>query len=199
MNCIILQREGTAPFRVQLHDLVLEHTAHRLRRMLATLDADSKLIVSGSSDKPVRQWNATQRESTNEPLQGHSDWVNSVAVSANGKLIASGSDNETIRLWDVTNGQAIGKPLRLREGWVNSVALSADSKLIVSGSSAGFDSSAEGRNIQTTFYDPLGHQKGGVNSVAMIMSGELVVSGSCEGKVRLWNVTNKQANGKPLR
>ena len=30
-------------------------------------------------------------------LEGHSDWVKSVAISADGKTIVSGSDDKTIR------------------------------------------------------------------------------------------------------
>ncbi|KAL4970907.1 WD40 repeat domain-containing protein [Aspergillus stella-maris] len=37
-------------------------------------------------------------------LEGHSDWVNSVAFSADGRLLASGSADHTIKLWDPATG-----------------------------------------------------------------------------------------------
>ena len=37
-------------------------------------------------------------------LQGHSDWVNAVAISPNGDYIVSGSYDETLRIWDSTSG-----------------------------------------------------------------------------------------------
>lgn len=66
-------------------------------------------------------------------LQGHEDWVNSVAFSPDGQRIVSGSNDKTVRLWDV-NGQPIGQPFVGHEDWVRSVAFSPDSQRIVSGS-----------------------------------------------------------------
>lgn len=40
---------------------------------------------------------------------GHSAWVNSVAISPDGKVIASGSDDKTIMLWDMESGKLIRK------------------------------------------------------------------------------------------
>jgi WD40 repeat protein len=36
-------------------------------------------------------------------LEGHSDYVRSVAYSPNGKHIASGSDDKSVKVWDVSN------------------------------------------------------------------------------------------------
>ena len=66
-------------------------------------------------------------------LEGHSDFVRSVALSSDGTRIVSGSKDKTVRVWDAQSG----KCLRTLEGHshqVKSVALSADGTRIVSGS-----------------------------------------------------------------
>ncbi|KAE9389855.1 WD40 repeat-like protein [Gymnopus androsaceus JB14] len=63
---------------------------------------DGTRIVSGSSDKTVRIWDATTGAQMGDPLQGHDGWVNSVAFSHDGTRIVSGSDDKTLRIWDPT-------------------------------------------------------------------------------------------------
>jgi WD40 repeat protein len=40
-----------------------------------------------------------------QTLEGHSDWVYSMAFSLNGKLLVFGSHNKTVKLWDPTTGK----------------------------------------------------------------------------------------------
>ena len=35
---------------------------------------------------------------------GHSDWVNSVAITKDGKYIVSGSGDKSIKIWNFENG-----------------------------------------------------------------------------------------------
>ena len=80
------------------------------------LSPDSKCIVSGSSDKVIRVWNAVSGQQIGEALRGHEDLVHSVAFSPNGKQIVSGSYDKTIRVWDVATGKQVGEALRGHEG-----------------------------------------------------------------------------------
>ena len=67
-------------------------------------------------------------------LRGHTDCINSVAISPDGKYIASASDDETIRIWNTSTGKALGKPFQGHTDSVMSVTFSPDGKRIVSGS-----------------------------------------------------------------
>ncbi|THU96629.1 hypothetical protein K435DRAFT_664054, partial [Dendrothele bispora CBS 962.96] len=57
--------------------------------------------VSASDDKTIRLWDAGTGAQIGDPLQGHENWVTSVAFSADGTRIVSGSRDNTIRLWHV--------------------------------------------------------------------------------------------------
>ena len=56
-----------------------------------TFSQDGKRIVSGSSDKTIRGWNADTMEIISAPFKGHTDAVMSVAFLQDGKRIVSGS------------------------------------------------------------------------------------------------------------
>lgn len=72
-------------------------------------------------------------------LQGHTDWVNSVAISPNGDTLASGSEDNTIKLWDMHTGK---ERRTLKKGWwqkghdapVRTILFSPNGHLLASGS-----------------------------------------------------------------
>jgi tetratricopeptide (TPR) repeat protein len=82
----------------------------------------------------VRLWEASTGEAVGV-LEGHADWVNSVAFSPDGQYIASGGgwEDNTVRLWEASTGQAV-RVLEGHSGTVWSVAFSPDGQYIASGS-----------------------------------------------------------------
>ena len=72
----------------------------------AAFSGDGKRVVTASSDKTARIWDA---ESGKEiaVLKGHTGLVRSAAFSADGKRVVTASDDNTARIWDAESGKEI--------------------------------------------------------------------------------------------
>ena len=83
-------------------------------------------VLTGSSDETVRIWDAEAGSAVGRPLEGHTDYVQSIVYSPDGRYIISGSDDKTIQIWDAGTGSATSKPLEGHAIPVSSVAHSPD-------------------------------------------------------------------------
>ena len=104
---------------------------HRVNSVALSLDGSK--IVSGSSDKTIRVWDASTGIEVLPPIRG-GDWISSVAFSPDGSKIISGSGDRTIRVWDASTGNKVYPPLRGHDDSVLSIAFSPDGSKILSGS-----------------------------------------------------------------
>lgn len=132
---------------------------------------------------------------TRHTLQGHKDWVNSVAFSPDGKLIASGSEDNSIKLWNAKTGKFIRT---LKKSWwrrgynaaILSVAFSPDGRSLISGSE---DNTIKLWDVKTgKVQKTLKGEDFWVNSVTFSPDRRTFAS---EGdKIKLWDITTD----KPL-
>jgi WD40 repeat protein len=106
----------------------LEWIGHTGAINCASYSPDGCHVVTGSSDRTIRIWDAETGAVVGEPLEGHTESVQSVAYSPDGRHIVSGSLDKTIRIWDAETGAAIGKPLEGHTGSVQSVVYSPDGR-----------------------------------------------------------------------
>jgi WD40 repeat protein len=161
----------------------------------AVFSANGEQVISGSSDKHIRVWDAQTGMTINKPLMGHSNRVNAITISSDGKYLASASYDRTIRIWDSTTGKQVGDPFQGHTDVVLSVAFTPDGKHIVSGS---HDRTIRRWNVTTgkQLGGPLRGHTDHVQSV--VTDGRMIVSGSPDASVRMWDFETGEQLGEPL-
>jgi WD40 repeat protein len=145
---------------------------------------DRPILASGSIDRTIKLWDIQSGECL-KTLQGHIDWICSIACSPDGQTIASGSIDQTVKLWNINTGECLATLHgHSRDVW--SVAFSIDGKLLVSGSA---DATVRIWDVSTgqCLHILQGH-KNHIWCVVCSKDGNTIASGSSDTTIRLWNI-----------
>jgi NB-ARC domain/WD domain, G-beta repeat/Trypsin-like peptidase domain len=95
---------------------------------------DGQLIVSASSDRTLKVWDALTGQLL-RTLEGHSDSVSGCAFSPGGQLIVSASYDSTLKVWDAESGKFVA--VFYADGQIYCCVLSSDNVSIVAGGMRG--------------------------------------------------------------
>lgn len=183
---------------------VLKDSMRGATKLVVAFSADGRRLAIGAADRPVKIWEV---DSLLHPpprvLNGHQNYIFSVAVSPDGKLVASASEDQTVRLWNAQTGEC--KVLDGHGYPVWSVAFAADGKTFASG---GYDGrvilweAATGRRLATFSHgaaQDLTRQdiayRYGVRGLAFSPDGRTLASASRDGTVKLWDLATGQEIG----
>ncbi|KAF2476795.1 WD40 repeat-like protein [Lindgomyces ingoldianus] len=134
--------------------------------------------------KPGMQENWSACLST---LEGHSDFISSVAFSHDSTRLASGSGDHTVKIWDVSSGKCLST-LEGRSSHITSVAFSHDSTRLASGSrddTVKIWDVSSGKCLSTLE----GHSSF-IFSVAFSHDSTRLASGSYDDTVKIWDVSS---------
>jgi len=153
---------------------------------------DGSKIVSGSSDKTVKLWDAETGKIL-KSFEGHLNSVRDVDFSPDGSKVVSVSRDRTIKFWNVENGKMLNSIVIGNNIAAWCVTFSPDGKKIVSGNS---DNSVKvwdvrsGKLLKTV----VGH-KNSVRSVAVSPDGTKIISGSRDSTIKVWDMkSGKELN-----
>ncbi|KAI6113824.1 WD40 repeat-like protein [Pisolithus croceorrhizus] len=160
------------------------------------ISPDGTRVASGSADKTVRLWDVETRRHV-RALTGHTDQVQSVAVSCD-YTIVSGSHDNTVRLWDLRSGVPLRRPFKGHTDIVWSVAFSPDGRKVVSSSRDRCICVWDLRNGSQVDHRLEGHSDE-VTSVAFSPCGRRLVSGSMDSNVFVWDADSGARVGASLR
>jgi WD40 repeat protein len=152
--------------------LLLLYSAPMVRLLLVALTRLSKCGIG-------------RRDSFVNTLQGHSGWVNCIAIAQDGLTLISGSEDNTIKLWNLQTGQ-LKRSFKGHFGLVRAIAISPDGQKIISGSG---DKTIKVRElprgrVSRTFHGHSDH----VTSIAVSLDGKIFVSPSSDKTIKLWGV-----------
>ena len=123
-------------------------------------------------------------------LAGHTDNIQSLALSPDGKTIAS--DDGTVKFWEVGGDSTKTKEIKDQGGWVRAVVFLSDQQIIT----AGQDKNIKIVDIASSkvIKNLTGHTNL-INSLAIAPARDLLVSGSYDNTVNVWQIST----GKLLR
>ena len=74
----------------------------------AVFSPDGRIVLTGSSDRTARLWDAVTGAAIGPPLVHRKAEVNAVACSHDGKTVLTGSSDNSARQWDAATGRPIG-------------------------------------------------------------------------------------------
>ena len=148
----------------------------------AILSNNGKQLITYGNRSNIKVWNLSTGELL-RTLKGHSDEINSVAISPDGNTLVSGSDDDTVKVWNMETGELL-RTLKGHSGSVRSVAISPNGNTLVSGD---FGHNIKVWNIETgeLLRTLKGHSRS-VRSVAIRPDGKTIVSGSVDTDIRVW-------------
>ncbi|KAL5371229.1 hypothetical protein DPSP01_014410 [Paraphaeosphaeria sporulosa] len=112
------------PLQTYASALLFSPTASLIRQLFQHEEPEGIAIKPGMSDS----WSACL-----QTLEGHSDWVTSVAFSHDSTRLASASRDRTVKIWDANSGACL-QTLEGHSDPVTSVAFSHDSTRLASAS-----------------------------------------------------------------
>src|SRR5919199_1194516 len=122
-------------------------------------------------------------------LEGHSNSVNAVAVTADDKRAISGSYDNTLKVWDLTTGQELFTLEGHSNSVNNAVVIDADGRRAISGSD---DNTLKVWDLTTRkeLFTLEGHSNS-VNAVAITADGTRAISGSWDNTIKVWDLTTR--------
>jgi TPR repeat protein len=149
----------------------------------AAFSPDGRRIVTTSTDKTTRIWNAADGRQL-MTLSGHADVVESAAFSPDGSRIVTASDDKTARIWDAASGRQI-MVLSGHSDIVGSAAFSPDGRRIVTASydkTARIWDAATGEQLEV-----LSGHTDLVEAALFSPDGQRVVTASDDLTARIWD------------
>lgn len=152
--------------------------------------SDGKTIAIGSNT--VKLWDIVNCKEIAE-LEGHTNYIESVAFSPDNRHLASGSWDNTIKIWDTSTYKSVAS-LKGHTYVAKSVAYSPDGSMLASGS---WDGTARLWDMKT--YKEIAilddENKNPIWAIAFDPKGNMLAVGHHNGTADLWDIESRKVIG----
>jgi WD40 repeat protein len=127
-------------------------------------------------------------------LDGHSDFILSIAFNSTGNILASGSYDKTVKLWKLNDDYSNGKCIKTLHGHTNyilSIAFNTSGSMLATG---GYDNTAKlwELNLDYTDIECIATLRGHTSWICSIAFSPLLpimATGSYDGTTILWKLS----------
>jgi len=156
----------------ELKALLKEHTS-----VVAALafSPDSKLLISGSTDKTAIVWDVEKRQPLHPPLKDHTDYILGVGFTPDGLRAVTASYDKTLRLWNVADGRLV-KAIQGHGDKIKPLAISRKDGTIASGDNGGDIRLWDGKTGAALRSGPFARLDGSVGSLSFSPDGRLLLA-----------------------
>ena len=160
-------------------------------------DKSSRQLYTAGRDSIIRTWSCPANPRVGETslkcslcMDEHSDWVNSIFLTADNNILVSGASDTNIRLWDTRDGSSI-RCLESHKDYVTALAYAESVNRFASASLDKqifiWDLEELRTTSNTAPTDKLLGQNNSIYSIATTPDCTVVVSGSTEKIMRVWD------------
>jgi WD40 repeat protein len=148
----------------------------------AHLSASADVFVMAVEDNPYQYFECLNI------LNGHSEFVPSLAITPDGQKLISGSWDDTIKIWDLQTGYLLNT-LESHTSDVECVAITPDGQTLVS---AGWDNTIKIWDLKTNELLHSLYCSAHVVLVALTPDGQNFISGERDNIIKLWDLKNPE-------
>ena len=160
--------------------------------------ADNRFIAAATARGQIKLWDL-QSGAQFMTLQGHTNWVRSIAITPDCQRIISAGDDRDIRVWNVQLGECI-RVMKGHIGRIRALSLSPDSRSVASVGIDKADSDAIAQSSNSAVIKIWDIESGTctqtikahtdwIMAVGYSSSGDKIATGCRDSTMKLWNVS----------
>ncbi|WP_013325386.1 WD40 repeat domain-containing protein [Gloeothece verrucosa] len=188
-----LKSQKELPLTVELTQILTAHTGsvHAL-----ACAPNTQILVSGSYDQTLKQWNTESGEMLASSLDSLGA-IYAVALTSQGQIIASAGGDGKIMLWELTTGRQLGI-LKGNVSSVASLAISPDSRILAAGCADGtiklwqLEASIWESGKQPQPIRILSAHRGQVHALLFSPDQQLLFSSGSDGLIKIWHRSSRE-------